>query len=104
MSRKANCWDNAVAESSFASLEKDVFLRTRFATKAQARWAVADYIDNFYNPIRKHSYNGQLSPQIAEQLFFQQQDAAYTEFSTPPFRVKSTSERDRALGLRSRHA
>ena len=72
-----------------ASLEKDVLLRTRFATKAQARWAVVDYIDNFYNPIRKHSYNGQLSPQIAEQLFFQQQDAAYTEFSTPLFRINS---------------
>ena len=66
MSRKADCYDNAVAESVFATIEKDVLLRNRFPTRSQARHTLIDYIENFYNPIRKHSYNNYQSPIQAE--------------------------------------
>jgi putative transposase len=63
MSRKGNCWDNAVVESFFgtmkAELDDDV---TEGASRAAARSAVVDYIDNFYNSTRKHSSLGYLSP------------------------------------------
>ena len=61
MSRKGNCWDNAVAESFFASLKKELVHRTRFPTQQQARSAIFDYIENFYNRRRRHSTLGYLS-------------------------------------------
>jgi len=69
MSRKADCYDNAVAESVFASVEKDLVLRHRFKTKREAIAATGDYIQNFYNPVRRHSYNGFLSPEQAERRY-----------------------------------
>lgn len=66
MSAAGNCYDNAVAESFFASLDKDVRQRVTFETKSEAVAAVTDYIQNFYNPIRRHSHNGLLSPEQAE--------------------------------------
>lgn len=71
MSRKANCYDNAVAESVFASVEKDLVMRYRFKTKREAIAAVVDYIQNFYNPRRRHSYNGFLSPEQTERRYAQ---------------------------------
>ena len=62
MSRAGNCWDNAVSESFFASLKKELVHRTSFATQTEAYDALADYIDNFYNPIRRHSSIGNRSP------------------------------------------
>ena len=66
MSRKADCFDNAVAESTFATIEKDVLLRHRFATRDEGRTVLIDYIENFYNPVRKHSFLGHISPAQAE--------------------------------------
>ena len=63
MSRKGNCWDNAVAESFFGTMKAELEPETtEGASRAVARSAVADYIDNFYNTIRKHSSLGYLSP------------------------------------------
>lgn len=63
MSRKGNCWDNAVVESFFGSLKAELETETReFASRAAARSAVGDFIENFYNPIRRHSALGYLSP------------------------------------------
>ena len=62
MSRRANCWDNAVAESFFASLKSELVYRSRWRTKAQARSAVFEYIELFYNRQRRHSALGYLSP------------------------------------------
>lgn len=62
MSRAGNCYDNAVSESFFASLKKELVHRTSFATRTEAYDALADYIDNFYNPIRRHSAIGYRSP------------------------------------------
>ncbi len=61
MSRKGNCWDNAVSESFFATLKAEEATEP-YATKQDARRAIAQYIHGFYNPIRLHSSLGYLSP------------------------------------------
>lgn len=62
MSRRANCWDNAVAESFFASLKMELVYRSRWRTKAEARSALFEYIEVFYNRRRRHSALGYRSP------------------------------------------
>ena len=62
MSRKANCYDNAVAESFFHSLKVELVHGIRFATRAEARAAVFDYIEVFYNRTRVHSTLDYKSP------------------------------------------
>jgi transposase InsO family protein len=61
MSRKGNCWDNAVAESFFATLKREE-LPGAYKTKAQAHQAIACYVHGFYNPTRMHSALAYLSP------------------------------------------
>jgi putative transposase len=60
--------DNAVAESFFASLTKDLLRRRTLHTRAEARTAVFDYIETFYNPLRLHSTLGYLSPNSYEKI------------------------------------
>jgi putative transposase len=62
MSRKGNCWDNAVVESFFSSLKQELVYRTDFATRQQARSALFEYIEVFYNRQRRHSTLGYVSP------------------------------------------
>jgi putative transposase len=62
MGSVGDCYDNAVAESFFATLECECLDRHRFKTQAEARMAVFDFIEGFYNPRRRHSSIGQLSP------------------------------------------
>lgn len=62
MSRKANCWDNAVAESFFKSLKNELVYQTTFYTKKQAKLEIFKYIELFYNRVRSHSYLNGLSP------------------------------------------
>ena len=62
MSRRGNCWDNAVAESFFASLEKELLLDSVFVSRDHARREVFDYIEAFYNRGRSHSTIGHVSP------------------------------------------
>ena len=66
MSRAGDCYDNAAVESFFASFKKECIHRRHFATRTEAYDAVANYIDNFYNPRRRHSTNNYLSPMHAE--------------------------------------
>ena len=61
MSRKGNCWNNAVAESFSATLKNEEATRV-YGTKAAAHAAIASYIHGFYNPTRLHSALGYLSP------------------------------------------
>ncbi|MDR0578061.1 MAG: integrase core domain-containing protein [Candidatus Accumulibacter sp.] len=61
MSRKGNCWDNAVAKSFFATLKNEE-VSSVYKTKAAAHAALASYIHGFYNPTRLHSALGYLSP------------------------------------------
>ena len=62
MSRVGDCWDNAVAESFFATLKAELIHRRPWPTKHEARLAIHDYIGGFYNPHRRHSSLGYLSP------------------------------------------
>ncbi len=62
MSRKGNCWDNAIAESFFASLKVELKPERVWRTRREARTAVFEYIETWYNPRRRHSANGYLSP------------------------------------------
>ena len=62
MSRKGDCWDNAVAESFFSTLKAELIHRTDYVTRSQARASVFEYIETFYNPRRRHSALGYLSP------------------------------------------
>jgi putative transposase len=66
MSRKGNCWDNAVAESFFASLKVEIKPERAWRTRAEARSAIFDYIETWYNPKRRHSSNAYLSPNAFE--------------------------------------
>lgn len=70
MSRRADCWDNAVAESFFATLKKEFVYRTIFTTRAEAKTGIAEYIEAFYNRQRRHSKNGYLSPVDFEHQFY----------------------------------
>jgi putative transposase len=67
MSRKADCWDNAPMESFFASLKKELVHGADFATRAEARAAIFEYIEVFYNNQRRHSSLGYVSPAEYEQ-------------------------------------
>lgn len=66
MSRKGNCWDNAVAESFFGSLKKERIKKQIYRTRDLAVADVADYIDTFYNRARRHSHLGGVSPEQFE--------------------------------------
>ena len=67
MSRQGNCWDNAAMESFFSTLKTERLSRCRYATRDQARADVFDYIERFYNPRRRHSVLGYVSPVQFEQ-------------------------------------
>jgi putative transposase len=62
MSRKGNCWDNAVVESFFSTLKLELVYRRKFADHDSARTAIFSYIEGFYNRRRMHSTLGYLSP------------------------------------------
>jgi transposase InsO family protein len=62
MSRKGNCWDNAVMERFFGTLKRECTSREHFKTHEEARTAIFEYIEAFYNRVRKHSTLGYLSP------------------------------------------
>ena len=62
MSRKGDCWDNAVAESFFATIKAELVEHEVYATHDAAVASIAEYIERFYNPQRRHSHLGQVSP------------------------------------------
>jgi transposase InsO family protein len=68
MSRKGNCWDNAVMESFFHTLKTECTHHERFKTREEARKVVFDYIEVFYNHHRRHSYLAYVSPAEYEKL------------------------------------
>jgi len=67
MSRRGNCYDNAVAESFFHLLKSERIRKKTYATRKEARQDVFDYIEMFYNSKRKHGKNGLLPPVDYEQ-------------------------------------
>jgi putative transposase len=67
MSRKGNCWDNAPMESFFATLKKELVHQVRYATREAARQSLFEYIEVFYNRVRRHSAIGYQSPTTFEE-------------------------------------
>lgn len=72
MSRRGNCWDNAVAESFFSNLKKECVPKKGFNSRSEGRQSVFHYIEMFYNPKRRHTYNNRLSPAKAEDVYFRE--------------------------------
>jgi len=77
MSRRGNCHDNAVAESSFQLLKRERLRRRIYVDREEARRDVFDYIEMFYNPKRRHSYADGLSPVQFEQQYFKRLESVY---------------------------
>lgn len=70
MSAKSDCYDNACAESFFATIKKELIHRRRFETRSKATLAIVNYIVSWYNPKRIHSALGDLSPMEFEQAYY----------------------------------
>ncbi len=66
MSKRANCWDNAVAESFFSSLKKERIKKRIYASRELATSDISEYIEGFYNLTRRHIHLGGLSPDELE--------------------------------------
>jgi putative transposase len=69
MSGKGQCWDNAPMESFFGTLKKELVYDEDYDTRTQARSSIFEYIEVFYNPTRRHSALGYLSPVVFEKAF-----------------------------------
>lgn len=69
MSRRGNCYDNAVAESFFKTLKKELVRKQIFATRGDAKSKIFEYIEMFYNSKRRHSYLGYISPNEFEKRY-----------------------------------
>jgi putative transposase len=67
MSGKGDCYDNAVAESFFSTLEFELLMQSEWQTRDDARRAIFRYIETWYNPKRRHSTLGYLSPATYEE-------------------------------------
>ena len=90
MSRKGDCWDNAVAESFFATLKKEYVYQTNFKTRESAQLGIFDYIETWYNKVRNHSTLGGLSPDEFEffhQARFNQQNHNFTNYESVQIRA-----------------
>jgi putative transposase len=70
MSRRGNCYDNAVAESFFQLLKRERIKRRTYKNREDARRDIFDYIEMFYNPVRRHGHVGNLSPVEFEKQYF----------------------------------
>ncbi len=69
MSRRGNCYDNAVAESFFKTLKKELVRKQIFHTREVAASKIFEYIEMFYNPKRRHSYLDYLAPNEFEKRY-----------------------------------
>jgi putative transposase len=73
MSRRGNCHDNAVAESFFATLKKRVTRKKIYSTRDDAKTEIFNFIEMFYNPKKRHSHTGGVSPAKFEETYFLEQ-------------------------------
>ena len=76
MSGRGDCWDNAVAESFFATLKVELVHNAAWATRAAARTELFEYLELFYNGPRRHSALGYLSPRAFERQLDHEASAA----------------------------
>ena len=76
MSRKGDCWDNAVVESFFGSLKQEHVQWRNYQSRHEAQQDILDYISMFYNSRRLHSYLGYMSPNDYERQLMERKKAA----------------------------
>jgi putative transposase len=76
MSRKGNCWDNAPMESCWGSLKTELVHHRSFSTREQAKREITEYIEIFYNRMRRQARLGHLSPAAFSQRYYAMQMAA----------------------------
>ena len=76
MSRKGNCFDNAPVESFWGCLKQELVYQRRFSTRAEARAAIQEYIEVFYNRMRRHSALGNIAPAIFAANYFSERRSA----------------------------
>ena len=76
MSRKGNCWDNAPMESFWGALKTELVHHQRFSTREEAHREITEYIEIFYNRIRKQARLGYLSPAAFNQKYYAAKIAA----------------------------
>ncbi len=69
MSRRGNCYDNAVAESFFKTFKRELVRKNIFKTRQEAKDKIFEYIEMFYNSKRRHSYLGFISPNEFEKKY-----------------------------------
>ena len=74
--RKGNCYDNAPTESLWGTIKQELIFQRRFRTRSEAMMAIREYIEVFYNRIRRHSAIGNMAPSIfAESYYYQRRSA-----------------------------
>jgi putative transposase len=95
MSRRGNCWDNAVAESFFATVKVELAHEASWATRGQARGEVFEYIEQFYNGQRRHSALGYLSPLTFERRWAT--EGGTTAVAASPAIAGGSSEKARSV-------
>jgi transposase InsO family protein len=76
MSRKGNCYDNAPVESFWGTLKEELIYHRRFRTRAEAQAAIQEYIEVFYNRMRRHSALGNLAPAIFAENYLSERRSA----------------------------
>jgi putative transposase len=76
LSRRGNCFDNAPMENCWGSLKNELVHHQRYATRADARAAIQEYIESFYNRQRRHSRLGNIPPALFAEKFSEQRQAA----------------------------
>ena len=86
MGSVGDCFDNAMAESFFSSLECEVLDRCHFITREKARMVVFSWIEGWYNPHRRHSSLGYLSPIEFEQAFIEERSSGAARPGMPLLR------------------
>ena len=70
MSRKGNCWDNACAESFFRTLKVEHVYDYHYETREQAKQSIFEYIETYYNKIRRHSTIGYYTPEQFDKMAY----------------------------------
>lgn len=76
MSRKGDCYDNAPTESFWGHLKQELVYQRRFATRAEAKAAIQEYIEIFYNRMRRHSALGNTAPSVYAEAYLSQRRSA----------------------------
>jgi len=93
MGTVGDAYDNAMCESFFATLECELLARRRFPTKAEARMAIFEFIEGWYNPTRRHSSLGRISPVEFERRHSMQHERAVTHRAARPVAFEAPGAR-----------